>query len=81
MYKLCVVLIAISGLLACVAQAQVTNVPSTELEAFEAQTGTVIIKGAGQIGSLAIGNLNLTVISRESPMSAPATRNTAWPSR
>ena len=66
MYKLCVVLIAISGWLACVAQAQVTNVPPTELEAFEAQTGTVIIKGAGQIGSLAIGNLNLTVISRES---------------
>jgi len=66
MYKPCVVLIAISGWLACVAQAQVTNVPPTELEAFEAQTGTVIIKGVGQIGSLAVGSLNLVVTSKES---------------
>ena len=66
MRKICVVLIDISGWLACSAHAQVTNVPSTELETFEAQTGTVIIKGASQIGSMAIGNLNLAVIGRES---------------
>jgi len=66
MCKSCVVLIAVSGWLAFAVQAQVTNVPSTELETFEARTGTVIIKGVGQVGSMAIGNLNLAVINRES---------------
>ncbi|MGD0746161.1 MAG: hypothetical protein ABSA45_13490 [Verrucomicrobiota bacterium] len=66
MREFCAVLLTASGLFACAAPAQVTNVPPTELEAFEAQTGTVIVKGAGQIGSLAAGALNITVFSKES---------------
>lgn len=64
MRKFCIVLIAAGVTLA--ARAQVTNVTFTELEAFEAQTGTVIVKGAGQIGSLAVDALNITLISKES---------------
>jgi hypothetical protein len=66
MHKLCVVLLAASGLFACAVRAQVTNVPPTELETFEAQTGKVIVKGAGQIGSLAVDPLNIMVTSKES---------------
>jgi hypothetical protein len=66
MHKLCVVLVAVSGLFTCAVPAQVTNGPPTELETFEAQTGKVIVKGAGQIGSLAVDQLNIVVISKES---------------
>lgn len=69
MRKFCIALIAASGWLTCAAQVQmvqITNVPPTQLEAFEAQTGTVIVKGAGQIGSLDVGTANITVISKES---------------
>jgi len=66
MHKFCAILIIAAGLLAFAARAQVTNVTFTELETFEAQTGTVIVKGAGQIGSMAIGNVNITVICKES---------------
>ena len=66
MRKYCIVLIAVSGWLVGVAKAQMTNVPPTQLEAFEAETGTVIVKGAGQIGSLSVGTVNITVISKES---------------
>ena len=66
MRKFCVVLLAASGFCAGTAPAQVTNVPLTKLEVFEAQTGMVMVKGSGQIGSLAVGALNLTVISKES---------------
>jgi hypothetical protein len=66
MRKFCIVLVVASGLGTLAARAQVTNVPPTELEAFEAQTGTVIVKGAGQIGSLAVDAVNIVVISKES---------------
>jgi len=66
MRKFCIVLIVASGLCTLAARAQVTNVPPTELEAFEAGTGTVIIKGAGQIGTVAVDALNIQVISKES---------------
>ena len=66
MHKLFVGLLAAAGLFACAARAQVTNVPPTELETFEAQTGKVIVKGAGQIGSLAVDPLNIVVIGKES---------------
>ena len=69
MRNYCIVLIAVSGWLTCDAQvqiAQITNVPPTQLEAFEAQTGTVIVKGAGQIGSLGVGTVDIIVISKES---------------
>jgi len=55
-----------SGLCTLAARAQVTNVPPTELEVFEAQTGTVIVKGAGQVGSLDVDAVNIGVISKES---------------
>ena len=64
MRKFCIVLIVAGVTLA--ARAQVTNVPPTELEAFEAQTGTVIVKGAGQVGSVAVDAVNITVTSKES---------------
>jgi hypothetical protein len=66
MNKFCAVLIVASGLLTFAARAQVTNVTFTELETFEAQTGKVIVKGAGQIGSMTIDSINLTVICKES---------------
>jgi len=66
MRKICVVLIATSSLLAWAARAQNTNTPLTELETFEAQTGTVIVKGAGQTGSLTVGAVVITVLSKES---------------
>ena len=66
MHKLCLVFIAASGLCAPAARAQITNLPPTELETFEAQTGTVMVKGAGQVGSLEVDALTINVISRES---------------
>ena len=69
MRKFCIALITASGWLTCAAQVQivqVTNVPPTQLEALEARTGTVIVKGAGQIGSLDVGTANILVISKES---------------
>ena len=48
------------------AQTQITNLPPTELETFEAQTGTVIVKGAGQVGSLTVDALTINVLSKES---------------
>jgi hypothetical protein len=61
-----IVIIAASGLCALTLRAQFTNLPPTELETFEAQTGTVIVKGAGQIGSLTVDALTINVISKES---------------
>ena len=66
MRKFCLCFIVASGLSALAARAQITNLPPTELETFEAQTGTVIVKGAGQIGSLAVDAVNIQVISKES---------------
>ena len=66
MHKFCAILIAVSVVFTFAACAQVTNVTFTELETFEAQTGKVIVKGAGQIGSLTVDALDITVISRES---------------
>jgi len=64
--KFCLLFIVASGLCTLAARAQITNLPSTELETFEAQTGTVMVKGAGQIGSLAVDAVNIQVISKES---------------
>ncbi len=66
MRKSCLVLIVASGLCTVAARAQITNLPPTELETFEAQTGAVIVKGAGQVGSLAVDALTINVISKES---------------
>jgi len=66
MRNCCLVIIAASGLCAFAVRAQMTNLPPTELETFEAQTGTVVVKGAGQIGSLTVDALTINLISKES---------------
>jgi len=66
MRKICVVLIATSSLLVWASRAQDTNTPLTELETFEAQTGTVIVKGAGPAGSMTVDAVDITVQSKES---------------
>ena len=43
------------------ARAQDTNLLKTELGVFEARTGTVIVKGVGQIGSMSVGAATLAV--------------------
>ncbi len=58
--------IAAWGGFAWAACGQVTNLPPTEIETFEATTGTVIVQGAGQVGAVAVGNLNIAVICKES---------------
>jgi hypothetical protein len=42
------------------------NIFTTDLEAFEAQTGTVIIKGFGEVGSVSTGGGIISVRSKES---------------
>ena len=64
-------LVAAAGWFTLAAGAQipqivVTNVPPTELQAFEDRTGTVIVAGAGQVGAVAVGDLNLAVVCKES---------------
>ena len=58
-------ILAAGGQLAFAAEAQTTNAFPTKLEAIEAQAGTVIIKGAGQIGSLAVGEVSIAVLTKE----------------
>jgi hypothetical protein len=56
MPRFCLVLIAACCSLVFSSHAQdTTNVLKTEIENFEAQTGTVIVKGVGQGGSLTTG--------------------------
>ena len=66
MRKFCVVLTATVSLLAGAARAQDTNIPLTGLEIFEARTGTVIVKGAGQTGSMTVDAVGITVQFKES---------------
>ena len=66
MRKFFIVPILVFGFSVLTARAQITNLPPTELETFEDQTGTVIVKGAGQIGSLSVDALTINVISKES---------------
>jgi hypothetical protein len=55
-----------SLLLAALAQAQDTNAPRTRLEAFEAQTGIVIVRGAALMGDVHAGAGLVSVVARES---------------
>ncbi|MEI8288733.1 MAG: hypothetical protein WCH99_04625 [Verrucomicrobiota bacterium] len=48
-------------LLAFPAGAQTTNAPATIIENLEQQTGTVIVKGFGMVGNVAIGNATISV--------------------
>jgi hypothetical protein len=67
MSKFCLILIAICCSLAFACRAQdATNVVKTEIENFEAQTGTVIVKGFGETGSLTTGAGVISVRCKES---------------
>jgi hypothetical protein len=68
MHKSSVVLIAVCCSLAFLARAQdaATNVPKTEIENFELQTGTVIVRGYGEIGSVTTGAGVISVRCKES---------------
>lgn len=61
MHKFPFIFVAVFGLLAWTAHAQDTNLLKTELGVFEAQTGTVIVKGFGQIGSMSVGTVTISV--------------------
>src|ERR1039457_4957122 len=61
MNKLHVILAAAFCSFALASSAQDTNALKTDLGFFEAQTGTVIVKGFGQIGSMSVGTDVITV--------------------
>src|ERR1051325_7398512 len=58
--------LANGSMLASTVTAYETNAPRTKLEAFETQTGVIIIKGTGQMGALATATANVSVKCRES---------------
>jgi hypothetical protein len=67
MHQLRFILIATCCSLAFASHAQdLTNAPKTEIENFEAQTGTVIVKGFGQIGSVTASTGVISVRCKES---------------
>jgi hypothetical protein len=70
MRKFCVVLIAAVCSLAFAARAQDTNALKTEIGLFESQTGVVIVKGFGQVGSVATGGAVISVRCKESSSAA-----------
>ena len=70
MRKFCVVLIAAACSLAFAARAQDTNALKTEIGLFESQTGVVIIKGFGQVGSVATGDAVISVRCKETTSAA-----------
>jgi len=70
MRKFCVVLIAVVCALAFAARAQDTNALKTEIGIFESQTGVVIIKGFGQVGSITTGSAIISVRCKESSSAA-----------
>src|SRR5476649_124774 len=61
----CVLIAAFSFTLAATAQ-DATNAPKTEIENFEMQTGTVIVKGFGPAGSLSTAAGIISVRLKES---------------
>ncbi len=69
------VLIAAICSLALAARAQDTNVLKTEIGIFESQTGVVIVKGVGQIGSVSTGAAVIFVSCKESASGATGHRD------
>jgi hypothetical protein len=67
-------LLAALGLLVATAPAQDTNALRTALGVFEAQTGAVIIEGAGPVGSIATGTREISVLSKESTDAATGSK-------
>jgi hypothetical protein len=70
MRKFCVVLIAVGCSLAFAARAQDTNALKTKIGIFESQTGVVIIKGFGPVGSVSTGAAVISVRCKESSSAA-----------
>ena len=70
MRNFCVVLIAAACSLAFAARAQDTNALKTEIGLFESQTGVVIVKGFGQVGSVATGDAVISVRCKETTSAA-----------
>jgi len=66
MNKSHILLLATFCMFSLAALADDTNVLKTDLGVFEAQTGTVIIKGFGQTGTLTVGTEVITVRCKES---------------
>jgi hypothetical protein len=75
MRKLFVVLIAAICSLASAARAQDTNALKTQIGLFESQTGVVIVKGVGQIGSVSTGGAVIFVRCKESTSAATGHRD------
>jgi hypothetical protein len=70
MRKFSIVLIAAVGALTFAARAQDTNALKTEIGLFESQTGVVIIKGFGVVGSITTGAADISVRCKESTSAA-----------
>jgi hypothetical protein len=70
MNKYLVVLITVVCSFAFVAHAQDTNALKTEIGLFESQTGVVIVKGFGQVGSVSTGGAVISVRCKESASAA-----------
>ena len=70
MRKFCALLIAVGCFLAHAAHAQDTNALKTEIGLFESQTGVVIIKGFGPVGSVSTGAAVISVRCKESASAA-----------
>jgi hypothetical protein len=70
MLKYFVVLTTVVCSFALAAHAQDTNALKTEIGLFESQTGVVIIKGFGQVGSVSTGGAVISVRCKESSSTA-----------
>jgi hypothetical protein len=66
MRRFSAILIIAACSLAFAARAQDTNALKTEIGLFESQTGVVVVKGFGQIGSVATGGAVISVRCKES---------------
>jgi hypothetical protein len=70
MRHFCAVLIVAGCSLAFAARAQDTNALKTQIGLFESQTGVVIVKGFGQVGSVSAGPAVISVRCKESTSAA-----------
>ena len=70
MRKLFLVFITVCCPLAFAARAQDTNALKTQIGVFESQTGVVIVRGFGQVGSIATSDAVISVRCKESSSTA-----------
>jgi hypothetical protein len=75
MLKFYAVLIAVGCSLAFAARAQDTNALKTEIGIFESQTGVVIVKGFGQVGSVSTSGAIVSVRCKESTSAATSQKD------